>query len=620
MGDYTVSTEPGAVYRAGLELFQRGEDVRGQLITDRFRTARVSLTVDGSTLTGEFEYTDDCTGWAQVSASVREGGERIAGTYSASDCSGEYTGTLDVVRLTGNPTPPIVAITAPQHGAIFREGTPITFEGTGDDLDGGGVTLVWRSNRQGILGTGSRLISDRLSAGGHTISLIAIDDEMQVRTASIPLNISATLTGTYVGVYIVSSEPDTHYAAAFELVQSGKRVGGELRIGTEVPRTASVFFTIEDATLRGRLDFTDNCVGSAELSASILYGAYGVERIVGSFSASDCGGEYTGRFDASKYRGQPSPPTIAIHEPPMGAIIPVNTLITFRAVGYDPDGGSVSLNWHSTIDGDLGTGSPIYRDDLSVGAHTIELLGIDDEAQIERKLTYIEVAYPIVWPLSPSLDFHGRSSTETPDADDLDLATEFTIELWIKPGNVGDEAHLVSKWGNHDEAAYQVALESGRLRFGTRNAPIGGNTFAVTNSRLVPRVWQHVAVVFDNGEARLYLDGLLDSAQQGIHVPQATRQTLSLGRERSRTHNPKFYLGLMDEVRIWKVARTADEIANNMTVSLTGSEPGVVAYWPMNEGAGDTAFDLTANGHHMRLGDEVGPDNADPAWLLPDML
>ncbi len=103
-----------------------------------------------------------------------------------------------------------------------------------------------------------------------------------------------------------------------------------------------------------------------------------------------------------------------------------------------------------------------------------------------------------------------------------------------------------------------------------------------------------------------------------MHVPQNTAQTVSLARERSTI--PKFYSGLMDDVRIWNVARTASEIAANMNVELTGGEAGLVAYWKLDEGSGDTAFDATSNAHDMRLGSATGHDDADPAWVSPGRL
>jgi hypothetical protein len=48
--------------------------------------------------------------------------------------------------------------------------------------------------------------------------------------------------------------------------------------------------------------------------------------------------------------------------------------------------------------------------------------------------------------------------------------------------------------------------------------------------------------------------------------------------------NGRFFNGVMDEVRIWNVARTQSEIQSNMNSELAGTETGLVAYYPFNQG------------------------------------
>ena len=57
------------------------------------------------------------------------------------------------------------------------------------------------------------------------------------------------------------------------------------------------------------------------------------------------------------------------------------------------------------------------------------------------------------------------------------------------------------------------------------------------------------------------------------------------------TNPPQYYVGDLDEVRIWNVARSAGQIQSNFDRSLVGNEPGLVAYWRFDEGAGTAAFD-----------------------------
>ena len=100
--------------------------------------------------------------------------------------------------------------------------------------------------------------------------------------------------------------------------------------------------------------------------------------------------------------------------------------------------------------------------------------------------------------------------------------------------------------------------------------------------------------------------------------PQNSVTSLSLGREWSTVgYTCCYYQGLMDDVRFWNVVRTQAEVQAAMGATLTGSETGLVAYWPMDEGSGDIAYDATGNGHDMQLGNAVGPDAADPVWITP---
>lgn len=54
--------------------------------------------------------------------------------------------------------------------------------------------------------------------------------------------------------------------------------------------------------------------------------------------------------------------------------------------------------------------------------------------------------------------------------------------------------------------------------------------------------------------------------------------------------------GNLAEVRLWSVRLSDAEIAANAITQLTGNEPGLCAYWPLDEAAGPTARDRSAGG------------------------
>ena len=209
---------------------------------------------------------------------------------------------------------------------------------------------------------------------------------------------------------------------------------------------------------------------------------------------------------------------------------------------------------------------------------------------------------------------YDQSWVTVPDHDDLDLSTSWTLEAWIRPHDVttGSFQHLISKWNGGGDASYTMTISTnGRLRSGVHNGTT--NTILESTVLLTDDVWQHVVVTFDNGERRLYINGVLDTTQTGAVIPMNSTRPLSFGRE-GPSYGGWRYDGLMDDVRVWNVARSGNEIATNMNVRLVGNEAGLVGYWRFDEGSGDIAFDATGNGHDGRLGNAVGEDVNDPQW------
>ena len=223
--------------------------------------------------------------------------------------------------------------------------------------------------------------------------------------------------------------------------------------------------------------------------------------------------------------------------------------------------------------------------------------------------------------VSYALEFDGaQDGMETPDANDLDLRETFTIEAWVKPHDARAirVQHIVSKWGCCTEASYNLGIRYGPIQLNTRADEANSTNVGITP--LQNNVWQHIAVTFDHGTVRLYIDGLLDNEILGARVPQIGPPPVSIGRQHSVTDFKGHYFdGMIDEVRIWNVARTASQIAVFKDFQVDPSTPGLVAYWRLDEGSGDVGFDLTSNGHDMQLGEVAGADAGDPTWVTPGM-
>lgn len=90
-------------------------------------------------------------------------------------------------------TVPVASITSPAQDSVFTTDDTITFSGNGSDAEDGdlsGASLVWRSNLDGLIGTGETCTSDTLSAGIHQITLTATDSEGATGTQSVTIAVN----------------------------------------------------------------------------------------------------------------------------------------------------------------------------------------------------------------------------------------------------------------------------------------------------------------------------------------------------------------------------------------------------------------------------------------------
>jgi Concanavalin A-like lectin/glucanases superfamily len=81
---------------------------------------------------------------------------------------------------------------------------------------------------------------------------------------------------------------------------------------------------------------------------------------------------------------------------------------------------------------------------------------------------------------------------------------------------------------------------------------------------------------------------------------------------------PPGWQGKIDEVRVWNVYRTPQQVKDNMRVILKGNEPGLVAYYHFDEGTGLSSKDAT--GDAMNNAVFVGTDKDTwPKWVKSDI-
>ena len=196
---------------------------------------------------------------------------------------------------------------------------------------------------------------------------------------------------------------------------------------------------------------------------------------------------------------------------------------------------------------------------------------------------------------------------------------ELTLEAWIQPlpGGTADIAYQImgvpADLGDNVYFQFESNESTIMVDPATQECRLtGGHQFHDGQ-------WYHVAAVYDPPDVDIYVLGGFVAHRNCTIGPIVTALTdLIIGKEIPESTDHQYWRGYLDEIRIWTVARTPEELAATMHVELTGSEPGLYGYWRFNEASGQVVHDSSQRGHDGYLGNSADPDSHDPVWVLVD--
>lgn len=161
--------------------------------------------------------------------------------------------------------------------------------------------------------------------------------------------------------------------------------------------------------------------------------------------------------------------------------------------------------------------------------------------------------------------------------------TEATIEGWVKRQGSGRGGHPsvfdLGSWGHN--SGFGLWEDGGviELRDSGYSHPNIGENFNTDT-------WEHFAIVYDGNKIELFRDG---SSIYEFDNPTVNSTDIFWSGRREDQHD--YFNGLVFDIRIWNHARTQIEIQDNMDKRLNGNESGLVAYYKLEEGSGDTVID-----------------------------
>lgn len=171
----------------------------------------------------------------------------------------------------------------------------------------------------------------------------------------------------------------------------------------------------------------------------------------------------------------------------------------------------------------------------------------------------------------------------------LEPTTALTVECWIKAVGSNSHGRIVRKSGDF-QPGYHLNFSFSGPRVGAE-CFMGGNVYQANdplpNTRLLGS-WHHLAfTVLAGDQLHFYVDGELVASNPAPPVFQHSEALVVGGLYLSPANIQEEFLGLVDELRVWNVARTAQQIADNRFQYLS-SGGGLVSVWHFDTDTNDS--------------------------------
>lgn len=192
------------------------------------------------------------------------------------------------------------------------------------------------------------------------------------------------------------------------------------------------------------------------------------------------------------------------------------------------------------------------------------------------------------------------------------VTNNFTMELWVNPTAARavtvESVGGIAGWGGQ---RYAVFPEQGNAAYGAGNhagagLSVGTNGVSVMEAAdaYIPTVlvysnglsgWTHIALVYSNHVPLLFVNATL--ARTGLISTKAVHPSAGLGGVAEHPWNSFGpFVGEIQDARIWDVPLDAPTIQAWMNQMVTANHPAyshLLGYWPLSEGRGTNAADVS---------------------------
>ena len=222
-----------------------------------------------------------------------------------------------------------------------------------------------------------------------------------------------------------------------------------------------------------------------------------------------------------------------------------------------------------------------------------------------------------------ALNTAGGRGMVAPKTADFDPGAEFTMEAWVHPTEISATGYYFIAGKRPLFASPYSLFQLMMVPGGKISADLSNGTTSsrggITSADALPLgAWTHVAATYDSAILRLYLNGsvVAQSNVSKVVTPSSPNAPFSIGEGISPDGRSSLssFMGLISQARLWRVARSPEQIQQGMKEGIPSNRTGLVGNWLLDEGSGAVAKDSSGNGRDLQSANPTGP----AAWMVTD--
>ncbi|GHO89477.1 LamG domain-containing protein [Dictyobacter formicarum] len=165
--------------------------------------------------------------------------------------------------------------------------------------------------------------------------------------------------------------------------------------------------------------------------------------------------------------------------------------------------------------------------------------------------------------------------------DNLQITNQITLQAWIKPTAYdGLRNIIVHGYSSAPEGEVYLRIANGQYQVGSWNGEDHVAVYPMPLSDLGR--WVYLCGVYDGTQWTLYRNGQVVKVSKDTTGAVQVQASWAIGARGGG--GERFFSGSLRRIALWKTARTAQQVMNDMLSSPSQDDPDLAVYWPLDDG------------------------------------